>query len=221
MTSEISQTGSQSAAQSFAAAGAKDIDQTKTQFLQLLLAQLQNQDPLSPADTDQMSAQMMSLGQLEQLFDLNKNIQGLVSMQSSTQLAAYSSMVGKSALAKGSTIQISGENKGNIGFALAQVPKSTLIRVFDQNGNVVKEMTPVIEYPGMNTIAFDGLDAKGQPLPDGYYGFTVEALDDSGKAVPAVPYAEGKISSIRLESGVPIFQMGNQDVGLADIERIY
>ncbi|OVE81291.1 hypothetical protein BVY03_04210 [bacterium K02(2017)] len=197
----------------------KDIENTKMQFLTLLLAQLKNQDPLSPADTDQMTQQMMSLGQLEQLFDLNKNVEGLTNITSSSQLATYSNMVGKNALANGNGFEINGEDKGSFNFALNHVPNSSIIRVFDQHSNLVGEVNPNINNSGYQQLPFNGIGINNQPLDDGYYSYTVEALNDAGDAIPVQTYSIGTISSVRLEGGVPVIAVGKEEVGLTDIHR--
>lgn len=221
MLNDVSQITNTASTPKSGSTGSNKIDQTKTQFLTLLLAQLKNQDPLSPANTDQMTAQMMSLGQLEQLFDLNKNVEGLANMTSNSQLATYSSMVGKNALARGNSFEVKGTEKGSFNFELAHIPNSATIKVFDKYNNLVSEVDPQITNPGLQKFAFNGLDLNNKQLQDGYYTYSVEALNDDGQAIPVGTYTTGAISSIRLESGTPVFKLGNTDVGLADIERIY
>lgn len=199
----------------------QSIDQTKTQFLQLLIAQLKNQDPLSPADTDQMTSQMMSLGQLEQLFDLNKGMTSLVNTQSSTAIATYSSMVGRQALSKGNVFQISADDKGSFNFNINEIPQTATVRVFDQYNNLVREAPVTIQGIGLQAIDFDGLDARSNQLPDGYYTYAVNALDKDGNGVMVDPYSLGTISSIKVTNGQPTFQLGNNDLGMEDIQRIF
>ncbi|MBF0104147.1 MAG: hypothetical protein HQM16_02360 [Deltaproteobacteria bacterium] len=222
MLNDISSTSSTSKTGMYqGTTGGDDIEETKMQFLTLLLAQLKNQDPLSPTDTDQMTQQMMSLGQLEQLFDLNKNVEGLVNITAGSQIATYSSMVGKSALAKGNTFELKGENKGSLNFEIAHVPETATIRVFDKFNNLVSEFSPQIESAGMQQIPFGGLGMDNKPLEDGYYAYTVEAYNDVGDAIPVNTYSVGTINSIRLEGGVPVFAIGKDDFGITDIQRIF
>ncbi|MCP5464772.1 MAG: hypothetical protein H7A33_07100 [Deltaproteobacteria bacterium] len=207
---------------SIASSGSKSsVDQTKTQFLQLLLAQLQHQDPLSPADTDQMTAQMMALGQLEQLFDMNEKMESLVGLESNQTISNYSSLIGKKALSSGNVFEISDTDKGTINYAVAQLPEDTTIRVFDKFGNLVRQMKPTLDLPGYQEMKFDGKDNKGVDLASGYYTFTVQPLDAEGVLINNATYSQGTISAVRLESGQPILQMGTNDVSMADIEKIF
>ncbi len=200
---------------------AANIDKTKSQFLQLLITQLKHQDPLSPADTDQMTAQMMSLGQLEQLFDLNQNMSGLLNVQSSSMIATFSSMVGKKALSQGDTMEINDAEKGTFFFSVPSVPKDTKLRVFDQYKNLVRELNVAVTTPGFQEIQFDGFDKNGAPLEKGYYKYTVEPVNDDGEPITASTFSLGTISSIRIEDGKPVFLMGNSDIPIEDIQRVF
>jgi hypothetical protein len=50
---------------------------SKDEFLKLLVAQLQNQDPLNPLQGDAFVAQLATFSSLEQLISINSNIQKL------------------------------------------------------------------------------------------------------------------------------------------------
>jgi flagellar basal-body rod modification protein FlgD len=53
-------------------------------FLKLLTAQIQNQDPLNPADPTQFIGQLVSFSQLEQLLGINQGVQSLVTKTAPT-----------------------------------------------------------------------------------------------------------------------------------------
>jgi flagellar basal-body rod modification protein FlgD len=48
-------------------------------FLKLLMAQVQNQDPMNPTDSTQFVGQLVQFSQLEQLLGINQGVQTLVS----------------------------------------------------------------------------------------------------------------------------------------------
>lgn len=64
----------------------------KTQFLKLLIAQLKNQDPSNPADTNEMVQEQAQLAELEQMQNLNTNLVSMMAMQNVSQAV---SLVGK------------------------------------------------------------------------------------------------------------------------------
>src|SRR5438046_3133397 len=67
-------------------------DLGKNEFMKLLLAQLQNQDPMQPMDDQQFIAQMAQFNSLEQMQSVNKTLTSVLNAQ---QLASASAMIGK------------------------------------------------------------------------------------------------------------------------------
>ena len=75
---------SASTAQAAGAAGSQQIAGNFNEFLQLLTTQLQNQDPLSPLDTNQFTQQLVEFASVQQQVDMNTNMQTLISLQQTT-----------------------------------------------------------------------------------------------------------------------------------------
>lgn len=67
----------------------------KDAFLQILIAQLQNQDPTSPMDDKEFIAQMAQFSSLEQMQNMTKAMETLVASQQQTQMMSYSNFIGK------------------------------------------------------------------------------------------------------------------------------
>jgi flagellar basal-body rod modification protein FlgD len=69
---------SASSSSSLAAVSASTTQVSEQQFLQLLVAQLQNQDPLNPMDGTQFVSQLAQFSELEQMIGVNQGVQQLV-----------------------------------------------------------------------------------------------------------------------------------------------
>ncbi len=69
-------------------------------FMELLVTQLKNQDPLEPAQNTEMIAQLAQFSSLEQMTEMNENIVGLAVLQQSnalmSQLTSSTSLIGQS-----------------------------------------------------------------------------------------------------------------------------
>jgi flagellar basal-body rod modification protein FlgD len=78
---------SASGASAAAAASTSSInkDLTKDTFLQLLVAQLKNQDPMNPADGVQFLTQLTQFSQLEQTMQINQQVTGIQSILAGSQ----------------------------------------------------------------------------------------------------------------------------------------
>jgi flagellar basal-body rod modification protein FlgD len=84
----------------FEAAGFGGNELGKDTFMELLVTQLKNQDPLEPAQNTEMLAQLAQFSSLEQMSEMNENIVGLAVLQQSNalmdQLTSSSSLIGQS-----------------------------------------------------------------------------------------------------------------------------
>lgn len=67
----------------------------KDEFLKILIAQLQNQDPLNPMEDREFIAQMASFSSLEQLINMTKMFEQFVTTQTNTAIIQNSQMIGK------------------------------------------------------------------------------------------------------------------------------
>ena len=71
----------------------------KEAFMELLVQQLKNQDPMSPMDNDKFIAQLTQLSELEGIQNLNENMVGLAMLQQGnalmSQLTQSSALIGK------------------------------------------------------------------------------------------------------------------------------
>src|SRR6202040_2038661 len=100
------QTSSSSSSSSSSAAAANALANTQIagnfqSFLQLLTTQLQNQNPLSPLDTNQFTQQLVEFAGVEQQLNANQSLQTLISLQQTAQSTQALQFVGKTAVVKG------------------------------------------------------------------------------------------------------------------------
>lgn len=66
----------------------------KDDFLRLLMAQLQNQDPMNPMEDREFIAQMATFSSLEQMTNLNTSMEGFIKSQSKQQALAMQQYLG-------------------------------------------------------------------------------------------------------------------------------
>lgn len=83
----------------------------KDAFLQILITQLQNQDPTSPMDDKEFIAQMAQFSSLEQMQNMTKAMENLLASQEQTQLMNYSTFVGQEIKWHELTDKVDADNK--------------------------------------------------------------------------------------------------------------
>lgn len=99
----------------------------KDDFMKILIAQLQNQDPTNPMQDTEFIAQMAQFSALEQTMNLTKAFEKFAESQSQSQLIQYNSFVGK-----------------NVKWHEIEVDKDGKIVVDDKGKPVINEGTGII-----------------------------------------------------------------------------
>jgi flagellar basal-body rod modification protein FlgD len=187
-------------------------------FLKLLTTQLQNQDPESPLDTNQMTQQLVSFSQVEQAVNTNTKLDQLVALQSTNQTVASLPLVGH-------TVEIA-DSKGALvngqltyGYNLPSTATSTTLTVTDADGNTVYQGQGETTA-GFNAFAWNGKASDGSTVPDGIYTLNVAATAADGSAITAAISSYGKIDSIEINNGAASLRMGTLSEPLSKITAI-
>ena len=141
-------------------------------FMKLMIAQLQNQDPTSPADTGAFMQQIASMSTVENIANLNTTVENMSASLLSSQAALQaSSMVGQTVYVKTDVAQVgeSGEVKGVI-----ELPVSTQnlrVSVYDSGGSLVDTINMENQVAGDHSFVWNAGDR-----PQGTYKIVAEAL---------------------------------------------
>lgn len=173
----------------------------KDAFLQLLVTQLKNQDPLSPTDNTQFVSQMAQFSSLESMQNLNTTVTGLATSYQSTQALQASSLVGRSVIvATDKAVLDPTTGTGITGSVnLSSSSTATTVNVYDSTGNVVDTIDLGTQAAGNASFTWDGLDSTGAAAAAGTYTFKATATID-GTATAMTTYLPAKVSSVTMAS---------------------
>ena len=188
-----------------------------TTFLQLLTTQLQNQDPLSPMDTNQFTQQLVEFAGVEQQMKTNDTLSTLVSLQQSAQTTQALSLVGATVVVNGTTAQLA---NGQASWALnATQPATATITITAPSGQTAYTATGAVNS-GSQTYTWNGVGNDGTVWPAGNYTLTATAVSASGQSTTITTQVEGKVSSVDLTKTPPALSIGGQTYTINDIQRI-
>jgi flagellar basal-body rod modification protein FlgD len=188
-------------------------------FLQLLISQLANQDPLSPVQDHEFVSQLATFSSLEQLESLNEAMQASVLMDQSVNNSLATTLIGKEVLAEGSVIRLGAE--GSIEFELDLAEEaSAQIFVRDAHGNVVRRIDRGSLGPGRNEILWDGLSGSGERAAAGQYTVEVVATNAAGDRVESVAMVRAKVTGVRFVDGVGFLMLGNASIPLSSVREV-
>jgi len=181
----------------------------RDQFLTLLVAQLQNQDPLNPLESQDFTAQMAQFSSLEQLFDVNEslaNIQGAITAGESESALDY---IGMEVKAAGNTIYKSADNLDQ-GSYYIENGAEVVISIFDGAGMEVRRIEAGYQDAGEYDLEWDGRDENGNVMADGIYTYDVTAQDENGIDVYSTTYSKGKVTGVSNQYGRPYLVIGER-----------
>ena len=185
-------------------------------FMNLLVVQLQNQNPLEPMDSSQMAAQMAQLGSLQALTNMNTSIQQMVNYLASTNSMNAAQLIGKTVEATGKNLSIDSGVVSGASYQLSN-PGTVTIKIYDVSGQLVRTIDDGAKDGSKQQLNWDGKDQNGVKLPDGTYTFQVSAVDKTGQPVTASSWMVGTVKGVSFENGITYLTVGSGKITLSDI----
>ncbi len=199
LTQSTSSAQSSSSAVSAGLSSAQTLDEND--FLNMLITELQNQDPTNPLQSTDLAAQLAQFSQVSELQTMNTNIQNstnanLVLTESINNTMA-ATLIGKEVKVNSSTIAYDGTTQPSVGVTLSGNAADVQVQIKDSNGNVVRTIDAGPKPSGDNTIAWDGKDDSGNQVEAGNYTFSISATDSAGNTVSSASYALGVVQGVK------------------------
>lgn len=192
----------------------------KDAFLKLLITQLQNQDPLNPADSTEFTAQLAQFSSLEQLSNVNENLNTLKLYQASINNAQAVSFIGKDIVSKGKALQVTSGQPVSCEFGLGADAKHVVVSIYDAAGNFVQDIQATALKAGTQSLSWDGKDRNGNAVADGAYTFEVQAEGATGDKLDVTPYSKGTVTGVTFEDGVTYLIVGRGKIAIGDVTQV-
>jgi flagellar basal-body rod modification protein FlgD len=188
----------------------------KEDFLTLLVAQLQNQDPLNPSDPTEFTAQLAQFSSLEQLFTVNESLTGLTSATQSQQQLSALSLIGREAVFDSNSFRLGAEDV-TLGYNLETTADRVELHVQDSSGKSVAVLKPADKTAGTHFVTWDGLDGSGRQVAAGNYTLSILALDPAEEGIAAQPRFKGRITGVDLQSSGSTLVTASGNYTLSDM----
>jgi flagellar basal-body rod modification protein FlgD len=133
------------------ASAANSPENMEDRFLKLLVAQMQNQDPLNPMDNAQVTSQMAQINTVTGIDKLNSSVQGLSSQFMQMQALQGASLVGRDVIVPGSQLDIV-DGVGQGGFELTSPADAVKVEILSPSGQVVETMQLGAQSAGVHSF---------------------------------------------------------------------
>jgi flagellar basal-body rod modification protein FlgD len=193
----------------------------KEEFLQLLVTQLRNQDPMNPSDPKDFAAQLAQFSTVEQLLNIGDQLKAQQarddSLIQSINASTAMQLLGRSVMVEGTTLDVPQSGNLEVKVDVGQPGGSGEVILRDDKGVEVARVPVAALQPGRQTIDLSGL--VGQ-LQSGRYTYSVELADAAGVAVPVTRYALLRIDGVRYTASGPVLSSGPVSIALGDVIEI-
>jgi flagellar basal-body rod modification protein FlgD len=184
-------------------ASATSASSLQSTFLQLLVAQMQNQNPTSPLDSSQMTSQLAQINTVTGISQLNTTLQSVQSQLTATQQLQASALIGKSVFAPGTSVTVASGTATSTGVQLSGSSSDVQAVFKNSSGTIVRTIDLGAQSAGVVAVNWNGADNSGNVVPDGTYTMSVTAAPASSTsaAITATPLTMSAITSVVQEAG--------------------
>lgn len=196
----------------------------KQDFLELLVTQLRNQDPMNPMKGQEFAAQLAQFSSVEQLININDTLgqqQGgnnVLSQQLESSMAA--NMLGTRIQAQGNTISRAGDGDTTLRFTTEGPATNAVLSIRNRQGQVVRTEELSALDKGEQTFAWDGTNDAGEAVPDGTYSFSVDAVDGEGAPVRTNTFLSGVVDRVTFnQEGIQLW-VGDSSIPFRSVQSI-
>lgn len=187
-------------------------------FLNLLMTQLQNQDPTSPMDANQFTSELVQFASVEQEINTNSSLTSLISLTQSGQLMQSAAMVGKQVLLNSTTLPLQ-NGTASLQFT-ATSAEPVAIAIYNSSGQQVYD-TSLNATAGTNSWTWNGTNNAGAQMPNGGYTVAVEGANPDGSTA-ALPFTvQGTITGVQTNpAGGLELELGSTTAPFSAVQQV-
>ena len=196
----------------------------KDDFMKLLLAQMQHQNPLDPASNTEFVAQLAQFSSLEQMMEMNTNLGKTLEnnnlMAEAVNNAMMISYFGKRVSAESDSFYYGGQDPAELQFSLDSAISTGTLEIYNEGGVAVRSIPLDALDSGDNTVQWDGITGIGTSALPGVYSFSIEAFDILDNRVEFTPVFSGVVDGISYKDGKAHLKVGSILIPFASVKQI-
>ena len=177
-------------------------------FLQLLVTQLQSQDPTNPVQNEDFIAQLAQFTTLEQTGNTNDLLTKLVDQNAQRSQLDLVGMIGREVIAEGNTVTVDAGEDVSFQYTLQENSQTVQIEIFDATGKLVNRLQGLgPQLSGEHQIFWNGEDLDENPVETGTYAFRVIAQDNQGNNLPVTTFLRETVNKVVLGTDGPVLAL--------------
>src|SRR5271165_2318450 len=172
-----------------------------TDFLTLMLAQLKNQDPTSPVDSNTFLTQLAQLSEVQGINSLNTSFNALSGSLSSSQALQASSLLGHQALVSSGTATLATNGTVSGAVNVPQTTSQVVLNISDSSGALVGQINLGAQSAGLANYSWNGTESNGSQAPPGQYTLSAQYAGATSGSTAATTLVNGTIESVSMGAG--------------------
>lgn len=189
----------------------------KMDFMTLLVAQIKNQDPMSPMDNAEFTSQITQFTMLDEMKSMNAKLEENLMVGQTINNTAMLSLVGKNVTVEGNKVWLAAGAASESVLA-ASGSGTVVVEVTDDTGHVVATYRKTVER-GLNDVSWDGYLDSGEPAGDGTYSLSITAAGDN-EDLAFTTLMTGAVEGLRYENNMAVVIIDGQEYYVADIYKV-
>lgn len=186
-------------------------------FLNMLMTQLQNQDPTDPLDTNQFTSELVQFSGVEQQINTNNSLTQLIQLTQSGEVMQGTTTAGKQVTVTSNEIPLQ-NGSGSVSFT-ATASQPVAISIYNSAGQDVRDAV-ITANAGSNTWTWNGEDNSGNQLGDGAYKIAVVGANADGTTA-ALPFTvTGTATGVQSTSNGVQLDLGALPVSFSAVQSV-
>ncbi|MDK2956291.1 MAG: flagellar basal-body rod modification protein FlgD [Desulfovibrionales bacterium] len=173
----------------------------KDEFLELLLVQIANQDPLNPMDDTEFISQMAEFSSLEQLNNISDGIGDINSTLERQDLMNAVSFIGQEVMAEGYSLSKNDDSVSTVYYSFDESVQDVYVNIYDSDNNIVNTVDLGAMSAGSYQYVWDGLDYDGVEADNGVYQIYIAAVTADGSTALVTSAVSGEVSGVITNDG--------------------
>lgn len=191
-------------------------------FLKLMIAQAQNQDPMDPKTNGDFLGQLAQFSTNDGITKMQESIQDLASSLQSNQALQATSLVGHKVLVNSENLTLEQEGESKAAVNIPVPVENLTASIYSETGELIRKIPLGQQNLGLCNFSWDGLNQTGVRMPAGKYAVKVNGIY-SGKEVALKTMTAANIESVSLGQngeGIKLNVAGVGQVSLNDVKQI-
>ncbi len=193
-------------------------DVGKDEFMTLLLAQLQHQDPMEPMGNTEFISQLAQFSELDEMRKVAEGQEVMSNLMTSLNNFGSVALLGREVEFSGDEFEHrEGSNVDELRFALPSDAARLTVNIYNDQGVLVRTIENRNMDAGLQSVSWNGMDDHQQLAPPGSYHFEIEAADAAEEPIYVDTIQTGKVEAVECQDGFPYLSIDGQWVPMDGI----